>query len=91
MAKKPAPPSEPPKPAGTTPIKKRKKAATPRQKRKKVRAKCAPKFNLQTILSVAGGLKEADMAVFQKTIALLQAAPKAARRRILLAVEKIFS
>jgi hypothetical protein len=61
-----------------------------RQKRKTVEHR-APKFDLQTILSAASTLKEADMPAFEKMIGLLQDAGKPGRERLLQALGKVFS
>lgn len=50
-----------------------------------------PKFDLQSILSAAGSLKEADMPAFEKIIGLLQDAGKSGRKRLLAAIGKIFA
>ena len=62
-----------------------------RQKRKKAAATRAPKFDLQTILSAASSLKEADMPAFEKLIGILQDAGKPGRERLLAAIGKIFA
>ena len=67
----------------------------PRQKRRSTGtpkvAKRAPKFDLQTILSAASSLKEADMPAFEKMIGLLQDAGKPGRERLLAALGKVFA
>lgn len=59
--------------------------------RKPSTTKRAPKFDLQTILAATVGLKEADMAAFQKGLNLLLDVNKAGRGRVLAALGKVFA
>ena len=51
----------------------------------------SPKFDLQTILSVASQLKDADMKLFEHLLGRLQDATKGSRARVLAALEKVFA
>ena len=100
----PAPPAPPPetgkgrgrgrKPAATKPVPpwEGEHKATPRQRkpREGKPAKRAAKYDLQTILRVAGTLKEADQKLFEKLLGELSALPKGSRSRILKALGEVF-
>jgi hypothetical protein len=53
-------------------------------------ARKAPRFELQTILRIASTLKEGDQKLFERMIEVLAAMPKAARTRVLTAVQEVF-
>lgn len=67
-------------------------SAAPKRKRASAKpAKRAAKYDLQTILKVAGTLKEPDQKLFEKMLETLTALPKASRERILRALGQVFS
>ena len=82
------------KPAATKPVPpwEGEHKATPRQRKSREGkpAKRAAKYDLQTILRVAGTLKEADQKLFEKLLGELSALPKGSRSRILKALGEVF-
>lgn len=65
----------------------------PPRKRRTVAAKPvkrSPKYDLQTILKIAGTLKEADQPVFEKLLGELTALAKGSRERVLKALGEVF-
>ncbi len=53
-------------------------------------AVCSAKYDLQTILKIAGTLKEADQPVFEKLLGELSALAKGSRERVLKALGEVF-
>ena len=62
----------------------------PPRKRKTAEKKRTAKYDLQTILKIAGTLKEADQPVFEKLLGELSALAKGSRERVLKALGEVF-
>lgn len=92
----PAPAAEtatPPRRRGRKPAAQAAAEPAPKRQRKPREAKPvkrAAKYDLQTILRVAGTLKEADQKVFEKLLGELSALPKGSRDRVLKALGEVF-
>ncbi len=64
--------------------------AKPPRKRAAAKPKRTAKYDLQTILKIAGTLKEADQPVFEKMLGELSALAKGSRERVLKALGEVF-
>lgn len=66
------------------------KPPKPPRKTRAAKAKRSAKYDLQTILKIAGTLKEADQPVFEKLLGELSALAKGSRERVLKALGEVF-
>lgn len=77
----------------TTELSKNKEAETKKRRRTTKKAaptKRQPRYELQTILKIAGTLKESDQKVFEKLLGELSELAKGSRTRVLKALGEVF-